>query len=191
MGTEEHWRARRRLLLGLCPVYTRLKTVIADAKANTASLAVFKPTKIVDFVWEEATNRQWDPTRLHVMRNATEQHEIFSDNTWRETFQVIPKLPYRFFYVFEDDTRKRSRMIVIDWEAGALYWNCLRNAEGDEQEALMKVREKYFDQFITKDLHFYLGTTQRWHSVAPNPWLIIGVLPIPHDPYVKQESMFR
>ena len=64
---------------------------------------------------------------------------------------------------------------------GALYWNCLRSS-ANEAESLEKVRQKYFDSFLKTDLHFYLGTTQQFHQVAPNPWVIIGVLPIPHDP---------
>jgi len=38
-----------------------------------------------------------------------------------------------------------------------------------------------FATHLQKDLHFFLGTTQQWHQVAPNPWVIIGVLPIPHE----------
>ena len=34
---------------------------------------------------------------------------------------------------------------------------------------------------LKTDLHFFLGTTQQFHFVAPNPWVIIGVLPIPHE----------
>ena len=37
------------------------------------------------------------------------------------------------------------------------------------------------DEFLTKELHFFLGTTLEWHFRARNPWVIIGVLPIPHD----------
>ncbi|MCP5516647.1 MAG: hypothetical protein H7A45_05215 [Verrucomicrobiales bacterium] len=40
---------------------------------------------------------------------------------------------------------------------------------------------KYVDQFIATDLHFFLGTTQQFHFVAPNPWGIIGVFPIPRQ----------
>jgi hypothetical protein len=53
--------------------------------------------------------------------------------------------------------------------------------DGDEGRALAKVRQKYFDEFLQKDLHFFLGTTQLYHSFAPNPWVIIGVFPIPHE----------
>ena len=180
IDTADNWRERRRLLLGRAKVHTRLQTIIEGAKANEMSLAVFKPTRIKDFVWEEE-DRQWDPKKLAEMRNLSDQGEMFAEETWRQTFQVIPKLPFSFSYRFEDDTGKASEMQVLDWEAGALYWNCLRSCIGDEPAALAKVRQKYFDDFTRKDLHFFLGTTQPFHFRAPNPWVIIGVFPIPHE----------
>lgn len=174
MDMADQWRERRQLLLETARVYDRLDDLIAGAKANEMSLAVFKPTRVVDFVMEP-DDRDWDPDKVRQMREATKQYDLFADNTWRETFKVIPKLPYKF----EDAAGQESRMRVLDWEAGALYWNCLSNADGDEPTALAKVRQKYFDEFMTKDLHFFLGTTQQFHFVAPNPWVIIGVLPIP------------
>ena len=71
-------------------------------------------------------------------------------------------------------------MVVLDWEVGALYWNCLKDADGDEQKALSKVKYRFYDDFIKKGLHFLLGTTRQFHSFAPNPWIIIGVLYIPY-----------
>ncbi len=71
--------------------------------------------------------------------------------------------------------------MILDWEIGALYKNCMQRHNGDESEALKRVREKYEDEFLKKDLHFFLGTTQQFHSYAPNPWLIIGVFPIPYE----------
>jgi hypothetical protein len=70
---------------------------------------------------------------------------------------------------------------VLDWEAGALDWKCLRSVDGDEPQALAKVRQKYLDTFLKADLHFFLGTTQQFHFVAPNPWGIVGGFPIPHE----------
>lgn len=37
------------------------------------------------------------------------------------------------------------------------------------------------DEFAERDLHFFLGTTQEFHFRAPNPWVIIGVFPIPYQ----------
>ncbi len=180
IDTADNWRERRRLMLRKARVYDRLDEIIAGAKANQVSLAVFKPAKVIDFVWEQET-RDWDPDRLRQMREATNQFDLFADNAWRETFQVIPKLPYSFSYRFEDAEGKRSELQVLDWETGALYWNCLRLTNGNEPMALEKVRQKYFDSFLKTDLHFFLGTTQQYHFVAPNPWVIIGVFPVPHE----------
>jgi len=65
-------------------------------------------------------------------------------------------------------------MMIEDWEIGMLYFNCLQKANGDESEALSKVRQRYFDFFMTRDLYFFLGTTKQFHNVAPNPFIIIG-----------------
>ena len=186
IGTERDWAERRRLLLKTAKVYDRLDDLITEAKANVTSLAVFRPTKVLGFTWEEE-DRNWDDKKLKQIRTTYSQYELYEDNAWRKTFQIIPKLPYSFSYKFEDAAGRQSELQVLDWEAGALYWNCLRNSDGDEQQALTKVRQKYFDEFKDKDLHFFLGTTQQFHFVAPNPWVIIGVLPIPFE---IQDSLF-
>lgn len=180
MGTSDEWRERRQLLLETATVHTRLLTLIEGAKANALSLAVFKPTRIKGFVWEEET-REWNPARVAELRNRTGQGELFAEETWRQTFQLIPKLPYSFSYRFEDADGRSSELQVLDWETGALYWNCLHSCEGDEAAALAKVRAKYLDEFASRDLHFFLGTTQEFHFRAPNPWVIIGVFPIPPE----------
>lgn len=179
MGTDGNWRERRELLLQKATVHTRLQALIDGAKANTLSLAVFKPARILDFVWEEDT-REWNAARLAEMRNQTNQGELFAEEAWRKTFQVIPKLPYSFSYRFADADGRKRKMRVLDWEAGALFWAC-RRRHGDEPIALDKVRAKYLDEFARTDLHFFLGTTQQFHFFAPNPWVIIGVFPIPHE----------
>ena len=186
IDTSDKWRERRRLLLQTAQVYDRLDRLIEGAKSNTLSLAVFKPTKVTDFIWEQE-DRDWNQERLHQMRALYSQLALFEDDSWRQTFQLIPKLPYSFSYRFEDSTGKRSELQVLDWEAGALYWNCLKSTEDVEDAALAKVRNKYLDTFLKTDLHFFLGTTQQFHQVAPNPWVIVGVFPIPDDP---QQRLF-
>ncbi len=115
------------------------------------------------------------------MREQTKQSELFAEEEWRQTFNVIPKLPYAFSYRFEDASGKKSTLQILDWECGQLYWNCLRSSAGDEDAALAKVRAKYVDEFGKRDLHFLLGTTQQFHQVAPNPWVIVGVFAPPYQ----------
>ena len=186
LGTQDGWRERRNIVLNKTQVFDRLGRLIDSAHANELSLAVFKPTKIIDFVWE-ADDRDWDAEKVEEMRSKADQGELFGNEDWRQSLQLISKLPYKFFYRFADEEGKESRLRVLDWETGQLYWNCLRNAEGDEGIALAKVRQKYFDTFTNTDLHFFLGTTLNYHSWATNPWVIIGVFPAPH---VLQPSLF-
>jgi hypothetical protein len=186
IDTSDEWRERRRIVLKTARVYDRLDELIAGAKENVVSLAVFKPAKVTDFVWEEEA-REWDLEKVREMREMTKQLDLFADNAWRRTFQLIPKLPYSFSYRFEDAAGRSSELQVLDWEVGQLYWNCLRAAGGDERQAVAKVRQKYLDGFSKTDLHFFLGTTQQFHFVAPNPWVIIGVFPVPHE---RQAALF-
>ena len=186
IGAYDKWRDRRNLLLETAGVYDRLDDLIVGAKNNTISLAVFKPARVTGFIWEN-DDRDWSQERLRQMRDLYGQLDLFEDNSWRETFQIIRKLPYSFSYRFEDITGRRSELQVLDWEVGALYWNCLKSSGFDEASALQKVRQKYFDSFLQTDLHFFLGTTQKFHQFAPNPWVIVGVFPIPHD---VQGSLF-
>ena len=180
VDTRDNWRERRRILLDTAQVHTRLQTLIDGAKEDGLSLAVFRPTRIKGFIWE-AEEREWDSAKLEQMRNQTNQNELFADEAWRQTFKVIPKLPFSFSYQFEDYEGRASELQILDWEIGALFWNCLKSCDGDEPAALEKVKAKYMGQFCQKDLHFFLGTTQQFHFVAPNPWVIIGVMPIPHQ----------
>ena len=73
--------------------------------------------------------------------------------------------------------------MIEDWEIGALFWNCMTKTDGDEESANQLVKRKYFDQFVSeKDIYFFVGTTQRFHNVAPNPFVIVGVF------YPKKED---
>ena len=185
LDTKDGWRARREIV-ERGGIYDRLEPLFAGAKANELSLATFKPAELLEFRCEP-TEETWSEAKVAAMRAWQSQHELFEDNEWRQTFHLVNKLPFNFSYRIRDADGRASTMQILDWELGALYWNCLRYAEGDREAALAKVRAQYFDNFRTKDLHLFLGTTQRWHGVGPNPWLIIGVF---YPPMVAQLDLF-
>ncbi|PKN22753.1 MAG: hypothetical protein CVU65_14825 [Deltaproteobacteria bacterium HGW-Deltaproteobacteria-22] len=179
VGREHDWEERRRLVLKKGPVVTSLKDLIESAKQNECSLATFKPERILEFEVKPEEERNWDPAQFDAAITSLKQRDLFENDDWKETFRIVEKLPYSFFYRFTDVDGQESRMKILDWEIGALYWNCLRKWKMDEKAAVEDVRKKYWTEFIKKDLHFFLGTTLQWHSTAPNPWTIIGVFPIP------------
>lgn len=169
IDTEQNWEERKNICLG--KIYYNLAELIAEAKDKNlgTSLAVFKPTEILDFT-AEPTEKNWDKDKLAKLS----QLNLFETST-EGKFEVVKKLPYKFSYVFKDNQGKKSQLMIEDWETGQLYWNCLARHEGNEEKAIADVRKKYLDDFAkTKDLHFFLGTTQQYHNVAPNPFIIIG-----------------
>lgn len=163
----QDWAERRRIVLQ--KVYTNLSKLIAEAKDDKigTSLAVFKPTRMIDFVIEN-DEREWDRKKL----DAARQQGLFDNN--ENPFEVFPKLPFKFSYKFADDEGKESTLMIEDWEVGQLYWNTFKSSHS-EDKAKADVRKKYWDDFaLTKDLHFFLGTTREFHKIAPNPFIIIG-----------------
>lgn len=191
--TDNNWYARRQLILKSTPTYTNLNHIIEEAKANRLTLCTFKPTKLIGFKCVKEKERTWDPALLDHIKAKVAQPDLFEDNQWRETFQIVKKVPYKFKYEFEDDVGKRSTLSIIDWEIGALYWNCLRRAQKEfpsleeaEAHACQKVKEKYWDEFKQKDIYFFLGTMFQWQKKnAPNPWTIIGVFYPPKNPQLS------
>lgn len=169
LDTKSNWQLRKDIVLK--NVYTNMEKLIADSKAPTnVSLATFKPKSIVRLEWEEES-REWK----NEWKDLRKQGDLFAAD--KDPEKLIPKLPYKFKYVFTDDSDKERRLMIEDWEIGALYFNCLKTAEGNETVALQKVKEKYEEDFKqNKDIYFFLGTTRQWHMRrARNPFVIIGI----------------
>ena len=184
---QDDWQQRRQLILNQNRIYTNLNEIIKLAHDNKISMAIFKPTKIIDFIAEPAP-REWDIDRVTAALAAKAQGSLFDDFD-DDLDKLMPKVPYKFRYIFEDNEGKRSSLMIEDWETGQLYWNCLRRAENNEQIAVKKVREKYFDEFLKKkDLYFFLGTTFQFHQMkSRNPYVIIGTF---HPPRQVQLDLF-
>ncbi|CAK7192963.1 hypothetical protein COMNV_01173 [Commensalibacter sp. Nvir] len=177
MGTENNWRDRRQFILNKNKIYTKLNDIIKRAHNNELSLAIFKPTKITDFIVENVKIYKENKN----CRLLLEQMDLFSNNN-QETLKLMPRLSKKFFYKFEDDEGKESRLMVEDWEIGQLYLNCIKREPTDE-DAVEKVKMKYWDTFVfEKDLFFFLGTTSQFHNKkSANPFVITGIFypPIP------------
>lgn len=170
--TDNHWARRKEYALK--EVFTSMEDLIQLAKGpERKSLATLKPAEIIDFV-VEPTEREWKQE----WKDQLLQMNLFDRNEQGEgrPRRVLPKLPYKYSYKFFTDGDKKPRKLMIeDWEIGALYWNCYRKTQ-NEAEANKQVRKKFFDEFCTKhDLHLFLGTSLKYHMISLNPFMIIGI----------------
>lgn len=135
---------------------------------DKTSLGIFKPKKIHNLVvtpdhpeWKESFKRELLQAR------------IWEDRTVSK--EPPRKVPFKFQYLFEcDDSRCRGkhRVMIEDWEVGALFWR-LVDKGATHQEAAHSVRDKFLHELCgaDKDTHFYVGTILNYSRT----WVIIGM----------------
>ena len=137
-----------------------------QATDNT-SLGIFKPAKVRDLIITAD-----DPDWKAGFKAALRQARLWETRT--KSREPPRKVPFKFQYAFEcDDTRCRGhRMMIEDWEVGALYWK-LVDEGASPQVAAKKVKDKFLGELCgpTKDTHFFVGTILE----HPKSWVVIGV----------------
>ena len=137
-------------------------------KRDRTSLGVFRPKKVTDLIvtpddpdWKASFKAELAQARLWEDRKASKEPPR--------------KVPFKFHYLFQcDDPRCKGnhRMMIEDWEVGALYWK-LVDQGASPQEASGQVKHKFLDELCgqDKDTHFFVGTILS----HPNSWVVIGV----------------
>lgn len=168
LGTNNEWQERRHIVLQ--NVYTNLTKLITEARNPkiSTSLAVFKPVRIITFQLKKADSKQKYIARKKMLS------ETLDDKT---ASNLAEHVPYTFHYNFVDAKGRRSCLQILDWEIYQLCRKLMRKY-GNRREVLQRhLQRKYFDEFKQKrDVHFFLGTTKRWHiRRGSNPFLIVGI----------------
>ena len=180
--------------------YKKYSWIEMDIVKNTSDFRPesYRPINIDDIriVGEiKADGSSWDARRAIVLKKVYTNLEKLigeaKDPNIRTSLAVFKAKKIISFQWEEVDRErdKESTLMIEDWEIGQLFWNCLDKRK-DEQLACNDVKKKYYDDFAeTKDLHFFLGTTRKFHSVGLNPFIIIGTFHPKHQ--VQRELNFR
>ena len=186
IDTKGDWSERKQIIGN--QIWYNMTELIAAAKDSKkgTSLAIVKPKELIDFVWKPC-DREWDKRKMDAVIANKAQGSLFDEAETRLVFKVVKKLPYEFSYIFTTEDGKTRNIMIEDWELGALYWNCLAKAKGNEEVACKKVKEKYLDyMWHQRDIHFFMGTTKQFHHVAPNPFIIIGTF---YPPKINSQQL--
>jgi len=154
----------------ILPSITALKE---RQKETGQSLGFVRPSVLKTLSITPSKEPEWTSKQIHNLERVG-----WFDGTEARKRAELRKMPYDFHYEFQCGTKNEdARHKMVDWEAGALYWNCHR-LYGRQWEA--KFRQKYDTEFRAKDLVFIMGTMHRF----PSQWLIISVI----YPNLKQEQ---
>jgi len=82
------------------------------------------------------------------------------------------KMPIELRYQFKCDNEpncKGHKIILIDWELNELVRNILKQ-ESDSKIVAQKIKERFYDFMLGRDLYFILGTHFKFGT-----WMIIGL----------------
>lgn len=183
IDSKPNWSERLRWAMKGKVLYSDMSELLEQTKRNEVSLAVLKPTTILD-MWVEKVkidDKYWQRLKKAETKYKLEQSQLslFDDHRqYRESFVFAENIPYHFKYKFITTDGKERNLMVEDWELASLYRNCRKT--DDEETACRKVCDKYMGFAKDRDLYFFVGTNFKWHRLgSPDPYMIIGVFSPP------------
>lgn len=173
IGTKNAWEERKSLILPL------EFSSISDIQTQCKSVGLIRPLSIKGY-FHEVTTREWSPKQKAIQ----DQGDFF------EASVELEKIPYKFGYKFTAMDGKTHRCTISDWEISQLYRNCRNRSnastlEEREHDAILKVKQKLDDDFLTKkDLYFVMGNLKN-HC---NAFMIIGIV---YPPKIEPRQEFQ
>lgn len=180
----EKWGSRINWILKNKCIYDNMDILLEKTRKNEVSLAILKPTKVLDVICEEEDNEKHIQKLSKIKKifeSEKKQLNLFEDKqAYDISFQFAEKIPYKFKYEFITKDGKKRKLKIEDWEIGMLYRHCCKN--DPPEVACQKVRDKYLDIAKRRDLYLFLGTTYQWQKKnAPDPYIIVGVFGPPKN----------
>lgn len=173
---------KRRPWIDRIPTFQSFNEAERARQTDGITLALIKPSRIVGLDITALRDPEWtDEERAKLLREQN-QGNLFQEP---KTVRLLKKLPFDFHYRYECADGLSHRHKIVDWEAGALYWNVVRQHRNDWEQPF---RARYEAEFSGKDLGFLLGTMHRF----PDQWLIVSVIYPPRRPdeAAGQASLF-
>lgn len=171
IDTKKEWAARWEWLDKI-PAFDRLDAIDAARIRNGLSIALLRPKRLLALEITKARNQDWTDEEKDKLMREQMQGDLFSKAEAKRQVKELRKVPFDFYYRYvcdSPDGEKEHKHKIVDWEAGALFWNCHRD-HGVDWEA--PFRAKLEGQLGGKDLMFLLGNQHRFQD----QWLIISLV---------------
>lgn len=176
LSTKNNWEARRSAFQGT-PVFSDYDAVERNRIQNGHTLALLRPKRLLGLDITPLKDPLWTAAEKEKLLGRQKQAGLFDANDATD-IKLLRKLPFDFHYryVCEVDHEEREyRHKIVDWEVGALFWNChQKHGRGWEEP----FRQKLEIEFASRDLIFLMGTIHRF----PDQWLIVSLIYPPKEP---------
>ncbi|WP_292310671.1 hypothetical protein [Mesorhizobium sp.] len=185
--TAKNGWAERWTFIDKVSIHSDFGSVDTDRLAAGKTLAFLRPSSIIALDITPSTSPDWTTQERAKLLKHQRQAGLFDDAD-APAIKALRKLPHEFHYRYQcnvEDGTREYRHKIVDWEAGALYWNC-RKKYGAEWE--VPFRKKLEISLPAADLIFLMGTIHRF----PDQWLIVSLIyPPKRQPHQEiQRSLF-
>lgn len=172
IDTKKSWGSRWEWLEKM-PAFTSFEALDAARLADRVSLALLRPKRLLGLDITKARNPDWTDEERENLLQEQMQGNLFSEVEERKQVKQLRKVPFDFHYRYVCDTpegEKQHRHKIVDWEAGALFWNCYQKhgTTGWEQPFRAKLEE----DLGSKELMFLMGNQHRFQD----QWLIVSLI---------------
>ena len=172
ISTNRGWAGRWEWLEKL-PTFDSPEALDASRLADKVSIALLRPKRVIGLEISKARNGEWTEEEREKLTREQMQGDLFPEAEARRQVRELRKVPYDFYYRYVCDTpegEKEHRHKIVDWEAGALFWNCRKSHGPTAWET--PFREKLEQQLVAKDLMFLMGNQHRFQD----QWLIVSLI---------------
>jgi hypothetical protein len=171
LSTANYWEARWPWIDRL-PSFTSFTAIDERRSRTNESLALLRPKRILRLDIKPARNPDWTDDEAAKLVQEQMQGNLFDKAEAERQIKALKKIPFDFYYDYvcdSPDGEVEHRHKIVDWEAGALYWNC-RHRYNDAWEE--PFRAKLEEGLLGKDLMFLMGNIHRFQD----QWLIVSLI---------------
>lgn len=177
LPAREHWPERRESIKGV-QVFGSFDELEASRQTRGTTLGLVRPSRLVSMDITALKNPEWTDDEKAKLLQEQMQGSLFDAAVEQRSLKTLKKLPFDFHYRYECESAAGTTQHVhklVDWEAGALYWNICRKPDWQTL-----FRQKFVTEFSQREVLFLMGTIHRF----PGQWLIVSVLYLPKLPDV-------
>lgn len=177
IDTKKAW-ASRWPWLDKMPSFESFDAIEAARLADGLSLALLRPKRLIGLDITKSRHADWTDEEREKLLHDQMQGNLFSEVEQRRELKQLRKIPFDFYYRYLCDTPdgdKEHRHKIVDWEAGALYWNCQKSHGSDWQQPFRAQLEK---KLGATELMFLMGNLHRFQE----QWLIVSLIYPPKRP---------
>ena len=162
LSTYQEWTARRPYLERL-RAFGSFDDLDRARQDEGVTLGLLTGQSVLSLEVTPARQQDWTAEELAKLSPA--QGDLFSEPD-RQALRQLRKLPYDFHYHYRPKGQPEAELQkhkIVDWEAGALYWNVCHSSSDNWESAF---RQKYETDLPGRDLMLLMGTIHRF----PDQW---------------------